>query len=1081
MVLEILPACGRQALRSGLEMFKELPDKINLAELEKQVLASWAENDVFNQSITSREGKPTFTFYEGPPTANGKPGIHHVLSRTIKDLVCRYKTLRGYQVYRKAGWDTQGLPVEIEVEKQLGIKSKADIERIGVEAFNKACRDSVFKYLKDWENLTERMGYWVNLKDAYVTYKNEYIESVWWSLKKFFDAGKIYRGYKIQPYCPRCETPLSSHEVAQGYEDVKDPSVYVKFAVKAGQGFDDHKFLVWTTTPWTLISNVALAVGPDIDYVQVELADKDNGGDGEKLILAKARLESLKLDAEKGEYKIVGEIKGSALENIEYERLLPYEGITVDKKAWYVTAGDFVSTEDGSGIVHIAPAFGEDDYQISRKYDLPVLQPVDQSGKFTPDVIDFAGRFVKEADDDIILKLKAEDKLYRKEKFVHSYPHCWRCHTPLLYYARESWYINTPSYKDKMIAVNKEINWYPPETGSGRFGNWLEENRDWALSRDRYWGTPLPIWACNDDNKCDCKYMAIGSIAELREKAINFDEVYPTEESIDLHKPFIDRIKVRCEKHGCELTRVTEVIDAWYDSGSMPFAQHHYPFENKELFERNYPADFIAEGIDQTRGWFYSLHAIGTFVFGDKAYKNLIVNDLILDKEGKKMSKHVGNVVNPFEIMDKYGADILRWWIMASTPPWRPKMFNEDELIEARNKFFDTIINTYRFFVLYCNMLGVTREELMAKSVPVYERPEIDRWILSAFEKAKMLYIDNMDEYQITKAARVLSDFAIDDLSNWYVRRNRTRFRKPENEQDKLAAYSTLYEVLCELLKLISPISPFVPDMLYSNLTGEKSVHTSYITENEERIDADLNYNMDLAKKIVSLARFMRVKNDLKTRQPLRRILVAVSSDMERDAVEMVKDIILEEINIKELEIIDTNSSIIKRKAKLNFKVAGPKFGKDVKKVQQLVIEMPDENINEIIANGMTSFLGYSFTTEDVQIFTENIEGWVIESQDNITVAIDTTLDDELIAEGIAREFVSKVQNIRKERAMDVNDRIKIVYSAEGELEGAISKQSKYITEHTMASELKAGSNGSAEFEEININGRMCKVMIEKV
>lgn len=1056
-------------------MFKELPEKINLAELEKEVLASWAENDVFTSSITSREGKPAFTFYEGPPTANGKPGIHHVLSRTIKDLVCRYKTLRAYQVYRKAGWDTQGLPVEIEVEKSLGIKSKDDIEKLGVENFNKACRDSVFKYLKEWETLTERMGYWVNLKEAYVTYKNEYIESVWWSLKKFFDAGLIYRGYKIQPYCPRCETPLSSHEVAQGYEDVKDPSVYVKFSIKDGQGYDGYKFLVWTTTPWTLVSNVALAVGPQIDYVRVELKESC-----EKLILAKARLESLKLEA--GQYEVISELKGSALEKVEYEQLMPYPGIIPEGKAFYVTVGDFVSTEDGSGIVHIAPAFGEDDYQISRKYGLPVMQPVNKSGKFTDDVTDFAGRFVKEADDDIIVKLKAEGKLFRKEKFVHSYPHCWRCHTPLLYYARESWYINTSSYKDKMIAVNNEINWFPPETGSGRFGNWLEENRDWALSRDRYWGTPLPIWGCTDDNKCDCKYMAIGSIEELKAKAVNFDEVYPDPDNIDLHKPFIDRIKIKCDKHGCELTRVTEVIDAWYDSGSMPFAQHHYPFENKELFERNYPADFIAEGIDQTRGWFYSLHAIGTFVFGDKAYKNLIVNDLILDKTGSKMSKHVGNVVNPFEIFDKYGADVLRWYLMASSPPWRPKMFNEDDLVETKNKFFDTLINTYKFFVLYCNMLSVTQAELTENIVSYDDRPEIDRWIISAFEKAKLLYIDYMDGYQITKAARVLSDFTIDDLSNWYVRRNRKRFRSPENQQDKLSAYQTLYEVLTELLKLVSPIAPFIPDMLYRNLTGETSVHLSYITEDEERIDGDLNFNMDLAKRIVSLARFMRVKNDLKTRQPLRKILVAVSSEMEGDAIETVKDIILEEVNIKELELINASSSIIKRKAKLNFKVAGPKFGKDVKKVQQIVLDMPDTNVNEIVSKGSTEFSGYTFTSEDVQVLTENIEGWVIESQDNLTVAIDTTLDEELVNEGIAREFVSKVQNIRKEMKMEVNDKIRISYIAEGELAEAINKQKKYISDNVMAAELNKGSDtGTNGYEEININGRACRVSVEKI
>lgn len=1060
-----------------LKMFKELPDKINFSSLDKEVLSYWKEHDIFNKSITSREGSASFTFYEGPPTANGKPGIHHVIARAIKDLMCRYKTLMGYQVYRKAGWDTQGLPVEIEVEKSLGIKSKDDIEKLGVEQFNKACRDSVFKYLSDWEDLTERMGYWVNLKDAYITYKNEYIESVWWSLKKFFDAGKIYRGFKIQPYCPRCETPLSSHEVAQGYEDVKDPSVYIVFRIKPGQpaagGLDDYQFLVWTTTPWTLISNVALAVGPEITYVKLQFKDT-----GEKIILAKDRLSVIK-----EEYEILGELKGKELEGVEYEQLLPY--VQPEGKAFYVTLGDFVSTEDGSGIVHIAPAFGEDDYQVSRKYNLPVLQPVDKSGNFTAEITDFAGRFVKEADDDIILKLKSEAKLYRKEKFVHSYPHCWRCHSPLLYYARESWYINTPSYKDKMIELNNKINWYPPETGTGRFGNWLEENRDWALSRDRYWGTPLPIWACPcDDNKCDCeqKYIAIGSIEELKEKAINFREVYPTDEDIDLHKPFIDRLKIRCEKGNCEMTRVTEVIDAWYDSGSMPFAQHHYPFENKELFERNYPADFIAEGVDQTRGWFYSLHAIGSFIFGERAYKNLIVNDLILDKDGRKMSKHVGNVVNPFEIMDKYGADILRWYLISSSPPWRPKMFNEDDMVEVRNKFFDTIINTYRFFVLYCNLSGVSMEELHSNSIPFNERPEIDRWILSAFEKTKAMYVDLMDNYQVTKAARLLSDFAIDDLSNWYVRRNRKRFRLPESESDKISAYGTLYEVLTDLLKLVSPVAPFITEQLYRNLTGEESVHLSYIKLNEEKIDAELNYNMDLAKRIVSLARFMRVKNDLKTRQPLRQILIAITNDTEREAIETMKQIILEEINIRELKFIEKDSNLIRRSAKLNFKVAGPKFGKEVKKVSQLAIELPQENINEVIASGKTAYGGYDFTVDDLLIQTENIEGWVIESQDNLTVALDTKLDDELIAEGVAREFVSKVQNIRKERNMEVNDRIKLKYAGDKELSSIINAQKKYISEQIMAEVLESSDNlGGNGTDELNLNGRNCRVVIEKI
>jgi isoleucyl-tRNA synthetase len=1051
-------------------MFKQLDDKINFSKIENNILKFWKDNNIFEKSIASRSSSRHFTFYEGPPTANGKPGIHHVFSRTIKDLVCRYKTLMGFQVYRKAGWDTQGLPVEIEVEKTLGIKSKDDIEKLGVQKFNQACKDSVFKYLKEWESLTERMGYWINLKDAYITYKNEYIESVWWSLKKFFDAGLIYRGFKIQPYCPRCETPLSSHEVAQGYEDVKDPSIYIIFKIINNPELDGYNFLVWTTTPWTLISNVALAVGPNITYSKIMFNDTN-----EKIILAKDRLPIIKEN-----YTVLGEIKGSDLEFVQYEQLFPY--IKPEQNAFYVTLGDFVSTDDGSGIVHIAPAFGDDDYQISRKYNLPILQPVDKSGNFTNEITDFKGRFVKEADDDIIAKLKQEQKLYRKEKFVHSYPHCWRCHSPLLYYARESWYINTPSYKDKMIELNKKINWFPPETGTGRFGNWLEENRDWALSRDRYWGTPLPIWVCSSNDNCSVKYIAVGSIDELKKLSLNFSEVFPNEDSIDLHKPFIDEIKLKCPQCGCQMERVEEVIDAWYDSGSMPFAQHHYPFENKELFERNYPADFIAEGIDQTRGWFYSLHAIGTFLFNDKAYNNLIVNDLILDKGGRKMSKHVGNVVDPFVIMNKYGADVLRWYLIASSPPWRPKMFNTDDLIEVRNKFFDTIINTYRFFTLYCSINNVTLNDIKENSIPVNQRPEIDRWIISAFENVKNLYVDYMDSYQLTKAARLISDFTLDDLSNWYVRRNRKRFRNPESKDDKFSAYCTLYEVLCELLQLISPISPFVSDYLYKNLTNEESVHLTYINLNEHLIDAELNYNMTLAKKIVSLARFMRVKNDLKTRQPLKQILLAVNNVSEKEAIENMKDIILDEINIKELNFIDSSSPLIKRSAKLNFKTAGPKFGKDVKKAAQLAIELPQENIIEVLSNGKTSYGGIDFSADDLIIQTQNIEGWVIESQDNITAALDTKLDSQLIAEGIAREFISKIQSIRKENNLDINDKIKLNFIAPDELGSAIISQKNYIAENIMASEISNITRvNNIIYEEVNINGIKCKVVIEKL
>lgn len=1061
-------------------MFKELPDKINYAELERSVLEFWQTNGIFRKSIQSREGCRHFAFYEGPPTANGKPGIHHIISRAIKDLVCRYKTLRGFQVYRKAGWDTQGLPVEIEVEKKLGIKSKDDIEKLGVDKFNQACKESVFEYLKDWDMFTERMGYWINLDDAYITYTNEYIESVWWALKNFYDAGLIYRGFKIQAYCPRCETPLSTHEVAQGYEDVKDTSVYVTFKIKPTKkskalNIDGFEILVWTTTPWTLISNVALAVHPDIDYVKIKFKET-----GDQVILAKDRLSVVKQD-----HNIIGEIKGRELENVEYEQLFPYVKVG-DKKAFYIALGDFVTTEDGSGVVHIAPAFGEDDYQLSLKYNLPLVQPVDKSGKFTDEVTDFKHKFVKDADEGIITKLRSEGKLYKKEKITHSYPHCWRCHSPLLYYARESWYIKTSSYKDKMIKINNEINWYPPETGTGRFGNWLEENRDWALSRDRYWGTPLPIWACSCDD-CDCKYTAIGSIEELKTRAINFNEVYPEGKELDLHKPMIDRIKIKCDKCGCEMNRVEEVIDAWFDSGSMPFAQHHFPFENKSLFEEHFPADFIAEGVDQTRGWFYSMHAISTFLFNDKAYKNLIVNDNILDKTGQKMSKHKGNIVDPFEIMEKYGADVLRWYLISSSPPWRPKTFDEADLIEARNKFFDTLINTYRFFALYSNLLGIQTKDLSGSRVAHTERTEIDRWILSALNSLKKNYFALMDSYDITKASRVVYDFTLDDLSNWYVRRNRKRFRNPQNKKDKLSAYQTLHEVLVELSKMVSPFSPFIVDELYKNLTGYESVHLSSLDPGrDEEIDTALESEMHTAQRIVYLVRAMRVKFNLKTRQPLRKILIPVSNEDDRNRIEKMKKIILEEVNVKELDFVGSDSGIIVKKTKPNFKVLGPKFGKDIKDIAEAIRNFDSKSISLIESEGKApieiSGKVFEITKEDVEIQTESIEGWVVETSDNLTVALDTKLDENLIYEGLVREFINKVQNLRKDKEFGVNDRIRIKYDCEEELNKALNKKTKYIKDETLAVELlresKSAGNG---FDELNINGRSCKISIEKI
>jgi isoleucyl-tRNA synthetase len=836
-------------------MFKQGLEKISYPEVEKNILMFWNEHGIFEKSVESRPASKSFTFYEGPPTANGKPGIHHVMSRTLKDLVCRYKTMRGFRVERKAGWDTHGLPVEIEVEKALGIKNKSEVAKYGVDKYNQACRDSVFTYLDLWEKMTERMGYWVDLKSAYITLTNDYIESVWWALKTLFDKGLIYKDYKIVPQDPKSETVLSSHELALGYRETKDPSVFVLFKLKN----KDEYFLVWTTTPWTLISNVALAVGADVTYAKVLHNEK-------KIILAKELLKVLD-----GEYEILEEIKGKNLEGAEYEQLLPYT--KVNKKAFYVCLADFVSTEDGSGIVHIAPAFGADDYDLSKKYNLPMVQPVDRGGRFTDEVTDFKGQFVKDADPDIIKKLKVEGKLYKKETIVHTYPFSWRNQdVPVIYYARESWFIRTTSIARRMVELNSTINWQPPEVGAGRFGNWLEENKDWALSRDRFWATPLPIWVSDDGDM-----FAIGSIEELKKgfieengKRISVNEA----DNIDLHKPFVD--KVLFVKNGKIYRRTPELIDVWFDSGSMPFAQYHYPFENKEWFEKNaFPADFICEGIDQTRGWFYTLHAISTMLFNNVAFKNIIVNELILDKQGLKMSKSKGNTVDPFVLFDKYGADTTRWYLVTNSPPWRPTLFDEDGLVEVQRKFFGTLLNTYSFFALYANIDEFVNKETQ---VPLQKREEIDRWILSKLNSLVVYYEKMMNEYEVTKAARAVSEFTIDHLSNWYVRRSRRRFWKSEMNENKLAAYQTLYECLITVCKLTAPFAPFLAEEIYQNLnliTRNESFESVHLSDypSAGAIDEALETKMDVAQQVVYIARAIRAKSNLKVRQPLKKMI----------------------------------------------------------------------------------------------------------------------------------------------------------------------------------------------------------------
>lgn len=1043
--------------------YREFDDRIDYPAVEEGILRFWRERDVFRRSTEERRGAPGYTFYEGPPTANGRPGIHHVMSRTLKDLVCRYRTMKGMQVHRKAGWDTHGLPVEIEVEKALGFRRKEEVVEFGVAKFNEECRASVWKYKQDWERMTERMGYWVDLSDPYVTFENDYIESVWWSLRRFYDAGLIYRGHRIQPYCPRCETPLSSHEVSLGYEDVSDPSVTVRARLR-----DDPStsFLVWTTTPWTLISNVALAVNPEVPYVKVRAG-------GEQFILAEARLGVLD-----GEAEIVERMPGSALAGIRYERLYDYH--PVEGNAFRVITADFVTTGDGTGIVHMAPAYGEDDYQAARREQLPTIHPVDRSGRFGPEVTEFAGRFVKEADPLIIRNLKERGLLYKKETITHSYPHCWRCRTPLLYYARESWYIATTRFAKRMAELNGTIGWHPPEVGEGRFGNWLGENKDWSLSRDRFWGTPLPIWICAECGKQKC----VGSVAELREGR-------GVPEPLDLHKPHVDGVTFAC---GCggEMRRTPELIDVWYDSGAMPFAQWHYPFENRELFEARHPADFICEGIDQTRGWFYSLHAISTFLFDAPAYRNLIVNELILDRNGQKMSKSRGNTVDPFAVIGKHGADAVRWYLVASSPPWKPTLFDEEGLLEVRRRFFGTLVNVYAFFALYAN---IDRYDGAAAAPPLASRPEIDRWILSELHTLLGRYRAAMDAYDVTRAARAVSAFTIDLLSNWYVRRNRRRFWKGGAEADKLAAYDTLRTCLVAVAQMTAPIAPFLAEEIYRSVTAgggadgapdgvPESVHLSLLPEPDPAlVDRELEERMAAARTIVSLVRAIRNRMNLKVRQPLRRMLLPVSG-AERAGIERMRGVILEETNVKEIEFAGDDAGIVRKSAKPNFKTLGPKHGKAVQAVAAAVRGLDAAAIGRLEKEGALEIeaggAGVTLLPEDVEILREEIAGLAVESEDGLTVALDTALDDGLLAEGLAREFVNRVQNMRKDSGFNVTDRITIAVRADGRLAAALREHGDYIRNETLAVALTASADEAGNGEAAELNGERCSISIAR-
>jgi len=1042
--------------------FREVDVKSPASRREEAILKQWLARDMVKLSVTEREGAPKFIFYEGPPTANGRPGIHHVLARTIKDTVCRYKTMEGYQVNRKAGWDTHGLPVEIEVEKMLGLSSKQEIEKYGIERFNQHCRESVFTYEKEWRRMTERIGYWIDLDHPYITLDNNYIETVWWILKKYFDAGLIYEGHKIMPYCARCGTPLASHEVSLGYKDETINSIYVRMKVA---GKDNEYFLVWTTTPWTLPSNVALAINPAFTYVKARRA-----GDDRVYILVKERVAPvLGKEAE-----ILEEFAGETLLGMEYEQLLPF--LKAGEAAFKVYGADFVSTEDGTGIVHIAPAFGEDDYQLGRKYNLPFLQPVDKEGKFTPEIPLWAGRFVREADNDITDYLKAEGKLFKKERITHSYPYCWRCDTPLLYYARKSWYIAVTKYKDRLIANNNKIKWYPEHIGKGRFGNWLENLIDWSLSRDRYWGTPLNIWRCESCGRLT----SVGSRQELAERAL--EPVDPA--TIDLHRPYIDGIHLRCECGG-RMTRTPEVIDCWFDSGSMPYAQWHYPFEHKDDFEKLFPADFICEGVDQTRGWFYSLLSISTFLFDQPAYKSVVVNDLVLDKNGQKMSKSRGNAVEPWSLLEKYGADATRWYLLAVSPPWMPTRFDEDGLKEVSSRFFGTLLNVYSFFTLYANIDGADPENY---DIPVAAREEIDRWLISRFNSLTKQCREGMAVYDLTKVVRAIQSFVVDDLSNWYVRRTRERFWGPAMNANKKAVYRTLWEVLVGVAKLMAPFAPFLAEDIYQNLVQgpakKPSVHVEYYPEADPAlIDAELENHMGLVIDLVSLGRAARNKVQIKVRQPLSALRV----DKKIEArLKPMEGLVKEELNVKEIIYVDAPDAYVSYTVKPNFAVLGPKYGSLMKQISKaLAGSEAAALVRTLREEGKLSFdldgHQVELTAEDVEIRTEDRPGYTMEMDGENYVVLDTALTQALIDEGLAREVISKVQNMRKNAQFELTDRIRITYWAGPEVTAAINAFQDYISAETLAVAIEKAAGQDGTFTQWDINGYPAGLKVERI
>ncbi|MFA5556000.1 MAG: isoleucine--tRNA ligase [Flavobacteriaceae bacterium] len=1123
---------------------------LNLPVVADEILKYWKENDIFQKSIETREGKTPYVFFEGPPSANGLPGIHHVMARAIKDIFCRYKTQKGFQVKRKAGWDTHGLPVELGTEKELGI-TKEDIGvKISVEEYNEACKKTVMRYTDVWNDLTEKMGYWVDMENPYITYKSKYMESVWWLLKQIYDKKLLYKGYTIQPYSPKAGTGLSSHELNQPgtYRDVTDTTIIAQFKTKNEtlpsflQAFGDVHFLAWTTTPWTLPSNTALTVGPNIDYVLVKsfnqytfepihvVLAKNLVGKvfGAKYFVVESEEDfaNYKSEDKKIPYQILAEAKGKDLVGIRYEQLipvaLPYQ---TPENAFRVISGDFVTTEDGTGIVHTAPTFGADDAKVAKEAtpEVPPMLVLDKDGnavplvnlqgKFIDGLGDLSGKYVKNeyyldgeapeksVDVEIAIRLKEENKAFKVEKYVHSYPHCWRTDKPILYYPLDSWFIKVTEVKDRMFELNETINWKPKATGEGRFGNWLKNANDWNLSRSRYWGIPLPIWRTEDKTEEIC----IGSVEELVneinksvEKGLmsenpfkNFKVGDFTEDNydlIDLHKNVVDKI-VLVSASGKPMNRETDLIDVWFDSGAMPYAQWHYPFENKEYIDQNnfYPADFIAEGVDQTRGWFYTLHAIGTLVFDSVAYKNVVSNGLVLDKNGQKMSKRLGNAVDPFTTLSEYGADATRWYMISNANPWDNLKFDLEGVAEVRRKFFGTLYNTYSFFALYANIDGFNYSE---SEVPLAERPEIDRWILSELNTLIKFVDESYNDYEPTKATRAISDFVQENLSNWYVRLCRRRFWKGEYSTDKISAYQTLYTCLETVAKLMAPVAPFYAEKLYKDLNSAtqketyESVHLADFPKcNETAIDKALERRMQNAQTISSLVLSLRKKEMIKVRQPLQKVMIPVLDESQKQDIQMVADLIKAEVNVKEIELLDDASGVLVKQIKPNFKALGPRFGKDMGLISKAIQGFTQEQINELEKKGEIS-LGISensiiLSSQEVEITSQDIPGWLVASDNGITVALDITISDELKKEGIARELVNRIQNIRKDSGFEVTDKIKVEIQTVTEIAEAIQTNLEYIKTETLTRELKI-SDALTNGEEIEFDGYKSIVLISK-